>query len=436
MTPAKAILLLFKNKKVRKFIIGIVICLIVLLIFYNMQAEILTLQNSTALASTAEEEYSYWEQHSPSSTGFSCQGEKYCSHFNFGVTDWCCFFVGYCIDASKQDKDEFGYSSNVHTWVANLKSKGKLKDAGSYTPNAGNPIFFDYSGRQHYKNGGMPTHIGIVTRVQDNKITVIAGNEYNGATSNWAHVSKVRKYTLSTDDNTIACYGAVGDADSTTFSVNFSASTEISQLTRNVIAHNEIGVMYDEIKSSEYGFVLADDNGALSIGVYQWHGNNARDLLKTAYSLNSNQITKTGKSFGASGNRVLTAIKQSTDWSSFIPEANTCNCIKAMLLTEAGKKAQDQTSLKDADQYIKICKENGLKKSKPIVYCSDILNQWGTASFNANVYGNGRNGVLHGVTAKMSLEQIYTSKAGWGSSEQYKKRRTWTYNYLKNVKIK
>lgn len=101
------------------------------------------------------------------------------------------------------------------------------------------------------------------------------------------------------------------------------------------------------------------------------------------------------------------------------------------MLTDAGIKAQDKESLQDANEYIKICSQNGLTKNDCIIYCCDILNQWGVNSFNANVYPNGGDGVLHNVTNKMTLESIYISKAGWGSKEQYRNRRTWTYNYLK-----
>ena len=103
-------------------------------------------------------------------------------------------------------------------------------------------------------------------------------------------------------------------------------------------------------------------------------------------------------------------------------------------MTDAGKQAQDDTSLADAQQYINICTDNGLTDNKAIVYCCDILNQWGTSSFNANVYGNGSHGVLHGVTASMSLDDIYNSRRAWSDSDyNYYNRRTWTYNYLKEL---
>lgn len=426
-TASKYFILLLQNKNVRNVIIGIVIGIPLFLILiygyytYSQQG------GSSEAASIAVREYEYWQNHSPEDSGYSCQGEKYCSYYNYGIADWCCFFAGYCYKEGGLTDEESGYASVTNTWTANLEGMGKLRTAASgYTPQVGNPVFFNYSGRTNYALTNFVAHVGVIVEVTDNTITVIAGNEYNGATSNWASVSYVNKYTISINSDTIACYGAIGGSS--------VVSTGINSITRNVICHNEIGVLYDEIDSSNYGSVIANDNGAISIGVYGWHGNKALSLLQKAYQDNRTQISAVATSYSSSGSTVMSAIKNGSDWSHYIPNSNVCSCIKAMLLTDAGKKAQDETSLADAQSYIDICKDNGLTNNKAIVYCCDILNQWGTASFNANVYGNGSHGILYGVTGSMSLDTIYNSKRAWSDSNyNYYNRRTWTYNYLKGL---
>lgn len=426
---AKALLMLLKNKRVRNALIGIVVGIFILFLML-ISAVVYITQNSntaTAAANIAVREYNYWQSHSPSDDGLSCQGEKYCSYFNYGITDWCCFFAGYCYrEAGIKDK-ESGYASVTNNWTANLENMGKLKTAASgYTPQVGNPVFFNYNGRTNYTTTNFVAHVGVVVEVTDDTITVIAGNEYNGATSNWSNVSYVNKYTLSKNNDCIACYGDVGSS--------IRISTGLTANTRNVICHNEIGVIYDEITNDYYGAVVANDNGALSIGVYCWHGNKALTLLQKAYQNNSSQIESVATSYSSSGSSVLSAIKNGANWTEYIPDKTVCNCIKAMLLTDAGKLAQDEVSLEDAQEYIDICTDNGLTDSKAIIYCSDILNQYGAASFNANVYGNGIHGVLHGVTSSMSLDDIYHSKRAWSDSNyNYKSRRKWTYDYLKDL---
>ena len=426
---AKYLLLLLKNKKVRNTLIGVIVG-IALFFIMIIGAVVYIEQNSNSASEAANiaiREYNYWQSHTPSAEGLSCQGEKYCSYFHFGITDWCCFFAGYCYREGNIEDDESGYASVTNTWTANLENMGKLKTASSgYNPQVGNPVFFNYNGRANYSATNFVAHVGIVVEVTDDTVTVIAGNEYNGPTYNWANVSYVNKYTLSKDNDTIACYGAVGSS--------LTVSTGLNATARNVICHNEVGILYDEINGDNYGSVIANDNGAISIGVYGWHGNKALTLLQKTYQFNSSEISSIAASYSLSGNSLLAAIRNGADWSSYIPNQNVCSCIRAMLLTDAGNQAQDETSLEDAQQYIDICTDNGLTDNKAIVYCCDILNQWGTSSFNANVYGNGSHGVLHGVTGSMSLDEVYNSQRAWSDSNyNYYNRRTWTYNYLKDL---
>lgn len=428
-TAAKYFILILQNKKVRNTLIGVVVGIALLFVMLVGGIFIIEESNNSAAeaANIAVREYNYWQSHSPSDDNLSCQGEKYCKYFNSSVTDWCCFFAGYCYREGGIKDNESGYASVANTWTSNLKKMGKLKTAASgYTPQVGNPVFFNYDGRANYAVTNFVAHVGVVVEVAENTITVIAGNEYNGETSNWASVSYLNKYTISKDNYTIACYGAVGSSK--------TVSTGLNATTRNVICHNEIGVLYDDIGSDNYGSVIANDNGAISIGVYGWHGNKALSLLQKAYQNNSAEITSIATSYSSSGSSVISAITGNTNWSHYIPNQNICSCIKAMLLSEAGKQAQDSVSLEDAQQYIDICTDNGLTDSKAIVYCCDILNQYGTASFNANVYGSGSHGVLHGVTSNMSLDDIYNSQRAWSDIRyNYYNRRTWTYNYLKNL---
>lgn len=426
MTTAAKALILLQNKETRNKIIAIGIGVLIFLLML-ISVVYTTTQNASEAANIAVREYNYWQSHSPSEDNLSCQGEKYCSYYNYPIADWCCFFAGYCYKEGGLSDEESGYASVTNTWTANLESMGKLKTAASgYIPKVGNCVFFNYSGRSNYSSSGFVAHVGIVTDVEGDNITVIAGNEYNGQTSNWASVSYVNKYTLSVNNDTIACYGDVGSSAAVSV-------TGLNSTVRNVICHNEVGVLYDDITNDYYGSVIANDNGAISIGVYGWHGNKALTLLEKAYNNNSSQISAIATSFSSAGNEVMSAIRRGADWSSYIPEQSVCSCIKAMLLTDAGKQAQDSMSLEDAQAYIQICQDNGLTDGKCIAYCSDILNQYGTASFNANVYGNGHHGVLYGVTGSMSLDTIYNSQRAWSDSNyNYNARRSWTYNYLKN----
>lgn len=417
MAGLKTILLnLAKSKKAKTVGISVFVVIAILLsAFAGIYSY--TVGASQALAQQAEKEYKYFQEHTLTQAGLTCQGQRYCSHFKTPVVDWCCYFVGYCGDVIGMDLEELGFSPNTGTWIQHLKNMGKYQSPENFTPRVGNLIFFDYSGRAHHKSTSFTNHIGIVVEIneEERKVTIIAGNESGTDATN----SHINRYTLSLDDNTIACYGCVGG--------NLIAfPNELNVAVREVICRNETGTLYSEI-SSQYGSVVANDVGALSIGVYGWHGNNALDLLKDAYQNSPSEVNR-ALSTNSSGRIVRDAILQGANWSSYIPSESVCACIKAVLLTNAGKKAQDNRSLADADSYIKICRENHITNNKAIIYCCDILNQWGINSFNG--------GVLSSVNGSISLEDIYNSGLAWSDSNyNYYNRRTWTYNYIKELKI-
>lgn len=416
---AKVFLLLLRNKKVRNTIISVCVGTVLIILMCLPQCGANFWQGrSSALAEQANAEYNYWQNAAPSDSGLSCQGERYCSHFSSSVVDWCCYFVGFCADNARLNLEDIGFAPNCDDWINNLSTMNKLKNAGEYSPQVGNLVFFNYSGRSAYAATHSVSHIGIVVAVSNNDITIIAGNEYRGNTSNWANVSYVNKYTLTLDNDTIACYGAVG-SDSAV------SSNTLNTVTRDVICHNEVGVMYSDV-SSEYGSVIANDNGALSIGVYGWHGNNALSLMQRAYEINPLQVTEVVRPYYSSYTILSAITGKSADWSTYIPDVDASACIKSIILTDAGKQAQDETSLADAQEYIDICQQHGLTDNKAIIYCSDILNQWGKYSFDG--------GVLSGITSTMTVDDIYNSQCAWSDSNyNYRSRRTWTYDYIKNL---
>lgn len=104
--------------------------------------------------------------------------------------------------------------------------------------------------------------------------------------------------------------------------------------------------------------------------------------MRKAYSISNAEINRVALSYSNTGRKVIAAITNGSDWSSYVPDSYTCSCIKAMLLTNAGIEAQNQTSTENAEEYIAICQENNINDKRAIVYCADILNQFGTGSFD------------------------------------------------------
>lgn len=416
ISTAKVALTIVKSDKFKKvvaIIVGFAFLILTgasMIFYYSSQG------GSSALADQALAEYEYWQSHTVAQSPYSCQGEKYCKHFNCGTDEWCAYFVGYCADTVGIDLDEIKWSAACTPWISGLKSIDKYKAAGSYTPQRGNVIFFDYNGRAHHNATSWAQHVGVVVEINDNDtITVVCGNESGTVCTN----SRINKYTIPLSSDSIACYGVIGT------DVNIMP-TALNTCVREIICRNETGSLYSEC-TSEFGSVVPNDVGALSIGVFGWHGNLALELLQTAYQHNPSQVNLILSSYGSAGSTVKSAIQNDYNWSSYIPSQEVSNCIRAILLSDAGKAAQDEFSLSYAQKYIDKCQENGLRDSKCIAYCSDILNQWGINSFDG--------GVLSGVDGSWSLERIYNSGRAWSDSNyNYYNRRTWTYNYIKYLK--
>ena len=98
-------------------------------------------------------------------------GTTYWSWYGFrSRVEWCGCFVSWCADQSGCIQSgvipKFSLCSDGVKW---FKSKGRFRDA-SYTPAAGDIIFFDWG------NNGTIDHVGIVESVSGGTVNTIEGN--------------------------------------------------------------------------------------------------------------------------------------------------------------------------------------------------------------------------------------------------------------------
>ena len=98
-------------------------------------------------------------------------GTTYWNWYGFGSrVEWCACFVSWCADQSGYIQSgaipKFSLCSDGVKW---FESKGRFRDA-SYTPAAGDIIFFDWG------NNGTIDHVGIVESVSGGTVNTIEGN--------------------------------------------------------------------------------------------------------------------------------------------------------------------------------------------------------------------------------------------------------------------
>ena len=120
-----------------------------------------------------------------------------------------------------------------------------------------------------------------------------------------------------------------------------------------------------------YGSINKDDNGAVSIGKVQWHGNRALNLLKSivreAPDLSQELL----------GEALYDEIVTADSWGSRTVNEEEALAISALLKTDVGKAAQDALAATDITSYVNHALNLGLRSSTAIVYFSDLENQWG-----------------------------------------------------------
>ena len=119
-------------------------------------------------------------------------GTTYWSWYGFNNrVEWCACFVSWCANQSgyiqKGIIPKFSYCPDGARW---FEEKGRFRDA-SYTPAAGDIIFFDWG------NNGTIDHVGIVESVSSGTVNTIEGNSGD----------KVARRSYSIGSNNIYGYG-------------------------------------------------------------------------------------------------------------------------------------------------------------------------------------------------------------------------------------
>lgn len=126
---------------------------------------------------------------------------KFTSYFNCPA-DWCAMFVSYCFDNCGLVPDVLPrtYLGCGDGYRA-FGEKGKARRSGTYTPKAGDVIFFSND------NGATCYHTGIVTGCDGNTVYTVEGNTGTSNSSPYWAGSSVQEVEYSINDARIWGYG-------------------------------------------------------------------------------------------------------------------------------------------------------------------------------------------------------------------------------------
>lgn len=176
-----------------------------------------------------------------------------------------------------------------------------------------------------------------------------------------------------------------------------------------------------------YTTIIADDNGAVSLGKIGWHGRRALQLLRLIVDANTQQAEEMlGEELY---NEILTASDSSWDTRIFTEDEKAI--VKELLATQESKTAQDELAVADIKDYIAHGQRIGIKDGKVLVYFADLENQMGSVGAE-DVVEIAIEAV--GSASKISLDDIYEAsmKDETAASSPIRRKQTYSYCYALN----
>lgn len=191
--------------------------------------------------------------------------------------------------------------------------------------------------------------------------------------------------------------------------MNEAGKREVAAAAAAIIFANEGG----------YSSVNANDNGAVSVGKVQWHGNRALSLLKII-------VQKIGQTAAAEilGAALCNEILTAASWQTRTVDKDEKAKLSKLLGTQQGREAQDAQAEVDILSYVSNGVKLGIEDRQSLVYYADLENQGGAgASKRVGTAAAQR----AGGPAKVTLSAIHAAALADSVMGRYASRRTLVY---------
>ena len=165
-----------------------------------------------------------------------------------------------------------------------------------------------------------------------------------------------------------------------------------------------------------YSSVNANDNGALSVGKVQWHGNRALSLLK--------KIAQGAGAEATLGKDLYNEIMTAKNWETRTVTAIEKAKLSKILGTPGGKAVQDRQAEEDILSYVTHGVKMGIEDPQSLVYFADLENQGGAGA--SKRVGNAAAGRAGGA-GKVKLDHIHGAALADRVMGKYSSRRNLVY---------
>lgn len=165
-----------------------------------------------------------------------------------------------------------------------------------------------------------------------------------------------------------------------------------------------------------YASVNADDNGAVSVGKVQWHGNRALSLLK--------KIAQGAGAEATLGKKLYNEIMTASNWETRTVTAIEKAKLSKILGTPRGKAVQDRQAEEDILSYVTHGVKMGIEDPQSLVYFADLENQGGAGA--SKRVGNAA-AQKAGGAGKVKLDHIHGAALADRVMGKYSSRRNIVY---------
>lgn len=218
----------------------------------------------------------------------------------------------------------------------------------------------------------------------------------------------MRKKIMAVVLSCLTVFALVASSFAVTFSASAVSVDEMTKAAVQIISRSE----------GTYGTINPNDNGAVSIGMLQWHADRALQLMRSIANAD------TGSAQSILGSSFYNDVMNASNWNSRTFSSAESTAASNLLTTSAGKSKQDALAYSDVQGYISAGQNLGISNAGVLVYYAELYNRgMGVAKRILNAAAGG------GSYSSVTLSKLHTTALA-NSSSYYTDRLNNAYNTI------
>ena len=218
----------------------------------------------------------------------------------------------------------------------------------------------------------------------------------------------MRKKIMAVVLSCLTIFALVASSFAVTFSASAVSVDEMTKAAVQIISRSE----------GTYGTINPNDNGAVSIGMLQWHADRALQLMRSIANAD------TGSAQSILGSSFYNDVMNASNWISRTFSSAESRGASNLLTTSGGKCMHDALAYCEVQGYISAGQNLGISNAGVLVYYAELYNRgMGVAKRILNAAAGG------GSYSSVTLSKLHTTALA-NSSSYYTDRLNNAYNTI------